>query len=489
MAAALVVVTVMAMLSAAMLTLRGSMAKRQLGALDAKRAFYIAEAGLAEGAASLALGGNGNVASPTDPARFGDGIFWTEALVPIDGYTELTSTALSGSGRCTLQLVVRSASDPIGNLGLFGDQTVALGSQAKVLGYDSSAEEEPAVKVGMKGETAEPDVPARVASNGMITLAAGTKKHPTKISGDAIPGPEGRVVLGLNSSVSGSTAPGSEAEVLPTIALPSLPPIGTYVAMGGGTKTLPSNEGRYSTIRVQTGTVLSIAGPAQIQAVAFVVEAGATLELDTTLGGIELYVEDDLVLAAGSTIVCPNPEAKSCSIYHTGDPSAYGTTPSLTLAATGTLYAKVFAPHLTLTLPASLDVYGALAARSVTLASGAEFRYDIATASGGAGGAPEAAMPLPVAWRVLELPEAVKSLANVDPIKALGLDKDALRKPSDAHDESTWLICFTAIDGNNYTYIGSESEFNYAKVATVITTATPADANFTGMVQKLLKKP
>ncbi|TAJ21262.1 MAG: hypothetical protein EPO68_05120, partial [Planctomycetota bacterium] len=378
----------MAMLSAAMLTLRGSMAKRQLGALDAKRAFYIAEAGLAEGTASLTVGGNGNVGSPGDPARFGDGIFWTEALVPLDGYTQITSTGLCGSGRCTLQLVVRNAPDPIGALGLFGEQSVALGTSSKVGGYDGATGADGGLLSGLLGGGwTSSTTHARVASNGPVTLAAGTRLSPTVVGGDIVPGPGQSVVAGINTSISGSTAPGTETEELPEIAVPTLTPIGSYTTSGLGTKVLPTNQGRYTTIRVQLGTTLSIAGPATIRASTLRVDAGGTLQLDTTLGAIEIYVDDDLILSSGATIACPDKEAKSCTIYHTGDPSVAGTTPTATLAANGSLYAKVYAPHLPLALPSTLDVYGAFVAKSVSLAANAEFRYDASTAEAAASSA------------------------------------------------------------------------------------------------------
>jgi hypothetical protein len=493
-AAALVVVTLMAMLSAAMLTLRGSVAKRQLGALDAKRAFYIAEAGLAEGSASLTVGGNGNVGSPDDPARFGDGIFWTEALVPLDGYTQINSTGMCGSGRCTLQLVVRNSPDPIGSLGLFGDQSVTLGKSAKVCGYDSAGGgggDGGGVLLG-KGhsEWTSSSTPARVASNGPVTLAAGTRLSPTIVGGDIVPGPGYSVTAGINTTITGSTAPGAEPEILPEIAVPTLTPIGSYVAKGGGTKVLPSSQGRYTTIQVQAGTVLSIAGPATIRATTLSVAAGATLRLDTTLGAIEIYVDDDLILAAGSSVTCPNAEAKSCTIYHLGDPSVVGTTPTATLAANGSIYAKVYAPHLALTLPASLDVYGALVAKSVDLGSNAEFRYDAATADSGSSSSAATEMPAPVAWQLLELPEAVASLGHCDPLKALGLEGDdvVLRRPADAHAATEWLIKYHALDGQTYTYVGKESLFDYAKVATVVHTKSTFDADFTATVRRLLKK-
>jgi hypothetical protein len=477
-AASLIVVLLMAMLSAAMLSLRGSLARRQLGALDAKRAFYVAEAGLAEGAASLALGKNGNVGSVANPARFGDGIFWTEAVAPSDGYTELTSTALCGTGRCTLQMVVHNGPDLIGSLGLFGDKSVSLGKSSNVVGFDSSA----------PASLLPAPVPARVASNGPIVVAAGTLLAPTRIAGDVLPGPGSAVRAGLNTLISGSTAPGLAAEDLPEIEVPDLPSIGSYVAGGGGTKTLPASEGRYSTIQVQSGTVLSISGPATIHATSLSVQSGGTLQLRTDLGSIELYIDEALVLAAGSSVACPTQEAQSCTIYHTGDPTVAGTSPTLTLAASGALYAKVYAPHLPISLPSTLRAYGAVVGQSVSLGAGAQFSYDVATAQPIDSGAGGGAVPSPIAWRLLELPESVGSFERVDPIKALGLDASVLRKPTDSHLDTEWLIKFVAIDGRTYSYIGAEADFNWEKVASVIATRSSSDSDFDAAVARLLGK-
>jgi hypothetical protein len=472
-AASLVVVMLMAMLSAAMLTLRGSMARRQLGALDAKRVFYVAEAGLAEGAASLALGKNGNVGSSADPARFGEGIFWTEALSPADGYTQLTCTALCGTGRCTLQMVVHNGPDLIGSLGLFGDQSVAIGKSSSVVGFDSSRD----------AGVVPVSVPAHVASNGAIDIAAGTRALPTTIRGDVVPGPGQAVTAGLNTSITGSTAPGEAAAELPLIAVPDLPSIGSFQAKGGGTKTLPTHAGAYTSITVKSGTVLSISGPATIHASSLDVQAGGTLQLQTELGSIELYIDNALEFAAGSSISCPTQEAKSLTIYHLGDPNASGQTPKLTLDATGALYAKVYAPLMPITLPSTLQAYGAVVGKSVSLGTGAHFSYDVATAQSPAADA-GGAMPSPIAWRLLELPESVGSLERVDPIKALGLDAAVLRKPADATSDTDYLVKFEGLDGKHYTYVGSEAEFDASKVANVIYIRTPDDDDFAKKVRK-----
>ena len=69
--AALIVVVLVATLSMIYVQMSLSKNKEQRGSVDAKRAFYMAEAGLAEGFNGLCLGKSGNVASAATPAEFG----------------------------------------------------------------------------------------------------------------------------------------------------------------------------------------------------------------------------------------------------------------------------------------------------------------------------------------------------------------------------------------------------------------------------------
>lgn len=107
--AALFVVLMVGTLSMAYLQMSVSKNKEQQTAADAKRAFYVAEAGLAEAYSGLVIGKSGNVGSDVVPARFGNGVFWVVAESVGTNKTVLTSTGLCGTGRTCVSSSSRTA--------------------------------------------------------------------------------------------------------------------------------------------------------------------------------------------------------------------------------------------------------------------------------------------------------------------------------------------------------------------------------------------
>lgn len=133
---ALLVVTTVAALGAGFMHITSSLATRQSVGIDSQRAFYIAEAGLAEGFQAVRMGRTGELGSVTAPARFGEGLLWVTATDTAEGQIRLESTALCGTGRASLALVI----EPVDlALGFFADQDLIINSVLLLDGYDSSA--------------------------------------------------------------------------------------------------------------------------------------------------------------------------------------------------------------------------------------------------------------------------------------------------------------------------------------------------------------
>src|SRR6186713_105289 len=123
---ALFVVLMISVLSMSYLQMSLSKNKEQQNAADAKRAFYLAEAGMAESYAGLLAGQSGNVGNDIVPARFGAGVFWVKAEDLGNANLCLTSTGLCGSGRACISIVVHNESQSIASQGLFADQGIAI---------------------------------------------------------------------------------------------------------------------------------------------------------------------------------------------------------------------------------------------------------------------------------------------------------------------------------------------------------------------------
>src|SRR5688572_23702023 len=135
--ASLMVVVVVAGLGVCMVRMHNSVARRQSQAIDRKRAFYVAEAGLSEAFLAVSQGKSGNVATEELPASFGDGVYWVEATDAPAGTISLMSTGLCGTGRFSLTVVLRSKVDPVASRGIFARDLVVVESGTVVDGYDS----------------------------------------------------------------------------------------------------------------------------------------------------------------------------------------------------------------------------------------------------------------------------------------------------------------------------------------------------------------
>lgn len=131
---ALGVVIILSSLGAAFLVVTRTASKRQGSETQHLQAFYLAEAGLAESFQALRIGRSGQVGSEASPAEYGDGLLWVDATATADDQVRLTSTALYGSGRASLALVVEPVDTP---LGFFSDEELVVDSVLLVDGFDS----------------------------------------------------------------------------------------------------------------------------------------------------------------------------------------------------------------------------------------------------------------------------------------------------------------------------------------------------------------
>ncbi len=130
----LITMAVVASLGAAYLQLVTSTAKRQSGELATLKAFYLAEAGLAESLYGVQLGRSGQVASIVSPAQFGGGLVWVNASQTKDNQIRLVSTAMWGPGRASLSYVMQPREL---TLGIFADEDLEIDQVLMIDGYDS----------------------------------------------------------------------------------------------------------------------------------------------------------------------------------------------------------------------------------------------------------------------------------------------------------------------------------------------------------------
>src|SRR5512144_334355 len=88
---AVVVMGTLLVLSSAFLRLGVTSSHQHNIALEQSRAFYVAEAGIAEAGLALRMGKTGNVASEAQPGTYADGLVWVTAVDLGNGDHQLDS--------------------------------------------------------------------------------------------------------------------------------------------------------------------------------------------------------------------------------------------------------------------------------------------------------------------------------------------------------------------------------------------------------------
>ena len=131
----LVVVTVVTGLCAGFVQLAASTARTQSESVDQLRAFYLAEAGLAEAFLAVRMGRTGGIGTEELPAKYGDGYVFVESMRTMDARVWLRATSRVGRGRAVLGLVVQPEKPP---LGFFAEEQVVIEATLHADGFDST---------------------------------------------------------------------------------------------------------------------------------------------------------------------------------------------------------------------------------------------------------------------------------------------------------------------------------------------------------------
>ncbi|QDV05912.1 hypothetical protein Poly30_14150 [Planctomycetes bacterium Poly30] len=157
---ALILVTVVSGLCIGFVQLAAKTSKAQTGSVDQMRAFYLAEAGLAEAFHAVRMGRSGRIASANNAASYGDGLLWVESAETPDRKVWLRATATVGGGRAMLGLIVEPEEPP---LGFFADEEIIIESTLLADGFDSTDrsydEEIAAIAAQLLGEPPSPVAP------------------------------------------------------------------------------------------------------------------------------------------------------------------------------------------------------------------------------------------------------------------------------------------------------------------------------------------
>ena len=484
---ALMTVMGVSSLSAFLFTVHVAGRREQVASIDQKRALYVAEAGLAEGAMAVIQGKRGSVATAEVPAKFGDGVFWVEAAELGNDLVRLKSIGLCGSGRVTLETNIQRTLNPLGTLHLYGETGVTVEPDCIIDGYNSNngpytPDPEAAVETTGAG--------AHVQSNGDVTVQSLLSRGelPTYIFGNVIPGPESGVIQDPSVTITGSSAPAAAPAELPELVVPS-PTYAGVLDIDASEFTISGQEVQYGNVSLSNGAKLNVHGPATVVMDDFILPAGCELELDTSQGPVTIYFKGNVNFASGSTVdhsgsgvgypaslmvTSTNQTEEAAGVAGIGGVEEGDRVYSwheakeadVTFASGGELHGLVYAPEVELTFPAALRHFGGVIAASLTIEQGAHITVDHSLETSRIAGH---GLPLFIGWRVAENPVVPLVRSPLDPIAQLHLSGTTIYDSSVSHQESKLSIKYIH-DGTGLTtnYDGLARNFDWTQARTVV---------------------
>ena len=373
-----VVLGAMTVLSLIFLRVGQRVTDEQLTLVDAARANYLAEAGVAEAVAAIRSGGDGTIGSAEAPAYLGGGVVWVEATDLGGDRTQLDSMAMKDGGRAALRVVVENTGaagaggDGDGAPGsgfftmLFSNKPIQIAQDIQIDSWDSNLGTSYAAQAtNSYGGTTYAGAGGGVSSNGTIQVDAGVK-----IFGDAHSGPSASVSTAATAYVSGSTTPSSESFPLTQITVPTVAvSSGAYSVANNGSKTINSGTYHFTSMTQGKNSMLKVIGPATIVVDSYSTGTTAILEVDCTNGPVTFY-------DTGIWSVDKN--------YKLRPKAGTPLDAAFLISSTGTVQFDqgslisfgFYAPNSTIQVDQGAEVWGALVADQIKTNQGTKFHFD-----------------------------------------------------------------------------------------------------------------
>ena len=456
---AIVAVVIVGVVSASFLALSSAITRRNALAIDQERSFYLAEAGLGEAYSGVAFGKSGNVGSKASPAVFGDGLFWVEAEVLDGGAVQLSSTGMCGRGSATLSLVVEMGEIDPASLGVFSLGDLIIEPGTLIDSYDSARggykPPPPGQGLGLakKGD-------ARVRSNGSITVRDAPGQS-TTIAGNIAPGPKGSLTLEGSPTITGDTDPSPSEIKIPETKPPKVDMRNGITHDDPLPLMIRSGEFGYESLDVAADSDLILAGPLTLVLDTFHVEPSGSLSFDTTEGPIKIFVNDALAWDVGALVSNTIEDAGLVSVYFTGKTDDGE---PVILGGTGAFYGAIIGPEASMQVDSSFELFGAIVAGNLHLAPNARLHFDTFLNLL----AEVRIQPSFLSWRLETFADPVPGTKFADPFMKLGVVRNALLSPDQAHADQLLEIKYLNHSGVLVSYTGMESAFDWTDVDVVV---------------------
>lgn len=253
---------------------------------------------------------------------------------------------------------------------VFGDLFVELRQNASVDSFDSRDGDYGSSATNRLRNQAYAGKQGTVKSNGSVTVGANAK-----VFGEAVAGPEGRVRVQGSGYVDGATTRAIAGESMPPVEVPAVPLQGDRTVPEAGKLVLPAGEHHVGTLVVERGGTLRIEGPATLVVDRLAVEAFASLVIDGTAGPVTIFGTGSFEVDSKAQWVSTTRSPAELSLRLAGD-NIVDSACSIKLNGGGEFFGTIYAPNAKLSVESAMKIYGAIAARAVTLGQGVEVHYD-----------------------------------------------------------------------------------------------------------------
>ncbi len=303
---------------------------------------------------------------------------------------------------------------------------------------------------------------ARIGSNGNITVLA-ELRNATTIVGNVTPGPGRSVTLTGSPVIDGSQDAARAPVVLPPVQMPGAAYHEAIVHFGVLPLAITAGSYAHESLTIATGSEAIVYGPTTLELGFLELQAGAALLFDTTEGEVTVYLEDGLYLRHTSAIEFSDSDPRSVRFLSAAVQGAESGA-KVVLRSVGDFQATVYAPRAKIAIGAQCHLLGSVVGKELVLPQGLRFHFDAAADEGN----DNVVEPTLVAWRIVDLPEAIQGEFSRDPFRQLGVDRHALESPAASRVTGNMRLRYIDVNGDDLSYFGQESAFDWSTAYGVI---------------------
>ncbi|MFN0249128.1 MAG: collagen-binding domain-containing protein [Kofleriaceae bacterium] len=371
--AMVLVSAVLATVSVSVLTVSLSGKRERTGAHEDIHARYVCQAGLSAAVFDVQRGASGILGSTTEPIEWEGSKYHVQRADLAGDLIQLTATGVDDRAGARMELVMREVPSASYRYGAFGREYFHLESNAHVDSYNSQDGTYASQAVNGSGTNMYARMDGDIGSNGPITI-----EQNAKVWGDAPAGPGQTTTVMGNATCTGSTAPASTSQVIPTITVPSLTSLGNLTVSSNS--TLPSGSRRYGNLTINNNRTWTITGPATIVCTNFTLNSNSNVIINPTGGPVTFYVLEDFVMRQNavmrSTTYSPHDLAVNLLSDNVFNPETNVTVDEVDLMSNTKLYGTILAPDARIQINSNFELFGSLVARSVDLRSNSFLHFD-----------------------------------------------------------------------------------------------------------------